>query len=91
MATIKKKRPLRRNPYKHINAEVIEYFKTGYMPEPGEPYALEMFLLTEEELLKLWEEVKENLLNEFNKENPGQKPFAWFQFEAPELTLTEDN
>src|SRR5262245_10804497 len=32
---------------------------------------------------KAWEELKHQVLQEFVREHPGERPWAWWQFDAP--------
>jgi hypothetical protein len=49
--------------------------------DPINPDAPEM---TEDELRAAWEDLRDELLPAFIAQHPGQRPWAWWAFEAPE-------
>lgn len=40
--------------------------------------------LTEEELREAWEQLRETILADFIAKNPGRRPWAWWEYDAPE-------
>jgi hypothetical protein len=44
-----------------------------------------------DEMRRAWEELRHELLPRFIAEHPGQRPFAWWKFDAPERRQRTDN
>ena len=75
--------PVKRRKAKHRRAEVpADVFALLSDYEGNHPVR---FFLTESELRAAWNEVKDEILEAWAREEPGSRPFHWWQFEALEL------
>jgi hypothetical protein len=65
---------------------IVDYLLTGKEPpiEDG-PGAWEIFDLTgnAETVRSAWDALREDLLPDFIRRNPGRRPWSWWQFSAP--------
>ena len=60
-----------------LSPELIEFFRTG------KPHG-EIFFMEPKKLRKVWDAVKRRFLAEWVKENPAVRPFAFWEFSAPQ-------
>jgi len=77
MPRLRRRPKTRRSPL--ITDRTIDRLKTGC-----NFWFLDGDEISEEELHQAWEEIGSEILQEWIREKPGQRPSAWWLFEAPE-------
>lgn len=88
MATVKKRAPIRKDPYRRISEAAIAYLLYGTEPGPGMPgswevYSLKFDDLNEKGILhQMWRQHGAKLLESFVCSNPGKRPLAWWRLQS---------
>jgi len=70
-----------RNPKQEIEPWMMEYFLTG--EEPADPWQARAFMAWKNPR-KTWRAIRDEILPEWIRQNPGKRPFAWWIYDAPE-------
>jgi hypothetical protein len=78
----KRKRVSRLHQVTEVSPALWHYLRTG--DYAGGPGCLDLFFMDERAFGDAWQAVRDSLLGEWIPERPGTRPWAWWQFEAPE-------
>lgn len=69
---------------KSISPALLKYFK-GESYGPGDEGAVDVFLMElRPEMKKAWESYREQIIADWIRQNPCSRPWAWWEFDAPE-------
>lgn len=76
------KQTLAKKPKALISDALRRYFETGKDPEDPEDL-FDIFVLPEETKKEIWHAAKNEILEQWIKEKPGSRPWAWWRWDAP--------